>query len=84
MEFILSVLIIFWLIGIIAKFLFRRWIRKKQQQFENTFNYQKQEHQNFNRQDGDVTIKGAPTQYAKRINDNVGEYVDFEEIKEKD
>lgn len=82
LEFILSLLIIFWLVGAIGKFLFRRWLRKKQQQFEQNFNYQKQQQENYNRQEGDVTIKGTPANMNKRVNDNVGEYVDFEDVKD--
>ena len=83
LEFVLSLLIIFWLVGAIGKFLFRRWLRSKQRQFEEKFNYQKQYQEDYRRQEGDVTINGAPNM-NKRINDNVGEYVDFEDVKESD
>ena len=66
------------------KFLLKRWIRNKQQQFEHTFNYQKQEQQNFNRKEGDVTIEDTPAHYSKRVNDNVGEYVDFELVDDNE
>ena len=84
LEFILSLLIIFWLVCAIGKFLFRRWLRSKQRQFEEKFNYQKQYQEDYRRQDGDVTINGTPANANKRINDNVGEYVDFEDVKESD
>ena len=82
LEFILSLLIIFWLVGAIGKFLFRRWLRSKQRQFGQTFNYQKQYQENYKRQEGDVTIEGTPANSNKRVNDNVGEYVDFEDVKD--
>ena len=82
LEFILSLLIIFWLVGAIGKFLFRRWLRSKQRQFEQTFNYQKQYQENYNRPEGDVTIEGTPASQNKRVNENVGEYVDFEDVKD--
>ena len=48
------------------------------------YRYQKQYQEDYRRQDGDVTINGTPANANKRINDNVGEYVDFEDVKESD
>ncbi|MBR2443489.1 MAG: hypothetical protein IKB19_04230 [Rikenellaceae bacterium] len=34
-------------------------------------------------QEGDVTVHQTVRQPRKRVNDNVGEYVDFKEVKDK-
>ena len=88
MEFILSVLLIFILLGYAFRLFFRyglpwlmgRYVKKQQEKYYQGFNqaggnaYQKKE--------GEVKIK-QPRKKSKKDGGDFGEYVDFEEVDEK-
>lgn len=95
LSFILGVIIFLYLFGLISKWLFRYWINKKMRQmggsqgggfsFKGWGNQQQQQQQQQRyqerpRPDGEVKISKPATE-SRRVNSNVGEYVDFEEVK---
>lgn len=72
-------------IPIIGIFKLRRISRKMEEQArEQGFNGQGFNHQKTRRSDeGEVKVYATEDAVEKRVSDNVGEYVDFEEVKEK-
>ena len=73
-RFILILLIIFFLIRIVTRYVLRSYMKNVKQNFEN------QKNQYSNKKDGDITIN-SQAKKDKKIDQNEGDYVDFEEIK---
>jgi|LZCG01.1.fsa_nt_gb hypothetical protein len=79
-RFLLVVLLFYLLVRLFTRYLFpyflKRFIKKTQQKYEQQHSdYQ----QTSNRKKGGPKIK-IPRNYHKRKKDNLGEYVDFEEV----
>lgn len=94
LSFLFFMILGFYLLGIVGRLLLRMWVRRVQRQFEQgqgggtyskTYSWgrggaaQRAE----TRPEGDVVIQ-APATTEKKINKTVGDYVDYEEIKEDD
>ncbi|OFX67406.1 MAG: hypothetical protein A2X14_12530 [Bacteroidetes bacterium GWD2_33_33] len=60
----------------ITVFIFRRYVKKVQKQFEQQQTY----NQHQNSKEGDILIQ-KPSQSKKRGFEDKGEYIDYEEIK---
>ena len=58
--------------------LLRRYIKKKQQQFHSQFHFDNSQTKT-NEDEGNVSISKKPKK-SKTKTDDIGEYVDFEEI----
>ena len=80
-RFLFWLFLIFCMILIFAAILFpvllKRYVRKKQSQFNHQFNQQ----QDPVEKEGNVSIKTKPNKSKTDTND-IGEYVDFEEVDE--
>jgi Na+(H+)/acetate symporter ActP len=76
LKFLVIFFIVTYILGIIGRFLLKRYLKKAQQHFEQ----QKTQYQNQNKQEGDITIQKTNNS-EKIINKSEGDYVDFEEIK---
>lgn len=74
-RFILIMLIIFFIIRLITRFVLKKYIKNMQKRYEN------QHHQN-NKDEGDVTIKSSSGS-DKKIDHDVGDYVDYEEVDDE-
>jgi len=72
-RFILILFIIFFLIRIITRFILKKYVQKMQNQYKDPH------HQTQQKKEGDVTIKSSSKQ-NKKIDDDVGDYVDYEEV----
>lgn len=76
----------FYLISLLGRVFFSHWIRKKQRQFSegkgDSFRAYTwgQTDRSSKRSEGDITVS-TTRQTEKKINKNVGDYVDFEEVK---
>lgn len=68
-------LIIRWFGPILLRYVLRRVGKKFGQQFEQQFNSSGK-----SQQEGEVTIEKKPKNKRKSRNDDVGEYIDYEEI----
>ncbi len=75
----------FYLMSLLGRVFFSHWIRKKQREFTEgkgdffrTYTWGRSERPK--QTEGDITVS-ATRQTEKKINKNVGEYVDFEEVK---
>ena len=76
----------FYLISLLGRVFFSHWIRKKQRQFSEgkgdffrAYTW-RQTDRSSKRSEGDITVS-TTRQTEKKINKNVGDYVDFEEVK---
>ena len=72
-RFLLILFIIFFVIRIFTRYVFRSYAKNMQQNFEN------QKNKNNHRKEGDVTINTKPNA-GKKIDKDEGDYVDFEEL----
>ena len=75
----------FYLAGLFGRLLLGWWIRKKQREFGDggfarTYTLGSR-NASKPKPEGDVTISRAQAAPPKKINQNVGDYVDYEEIK---
>lgn len=75
LRFILILFIIFFLIRIITRYVLRSYFKNMQRNFEN------QQNQHNRKKEGDVTINTKPRK-EKKIDNDEGDYVDFEELDE--
>lgn len=92
LSFIFYCIIGFYLLGFLGRLALRLWIRRIQKRYEQNpngsnfkgyswnFGAGQQQQQQEQKSEGEVTIKTPEQQ--KRVNKNIGEYVDFEEVKD--
>ena len=66
---------------ILAPILLKRFITKMQDRFGQQFNQQNHNQQSPKQQEGKVTLEKTKTS-TKTKSDNLGDYVDFEEVEE--
>ncbi|MDB4126670.1 DUF4834 family protein [Flavobacteriales bacterium] len=66
---------------IIAPILLKRFATKMQDRFSQQFNQQNHNQQPPKQQEGKVTLEKTKTS-SKTKSDNLGDYVDFEEVEE--
>ncbi len=76
---ILTYFLIKYLFRIFAPILIKRFAKKMQDRFQQQFNQQYQGHNQT--KEGEVTIEKNKSTPKKKTND-IGEYVDFEEVNE--
>ena len=91
LSFILFLIIGFYVAGLIGRVLLRRWIMRKQKEFEQggnpfvrayTWSSGNQTRNDSQRKpEGKVTVEQTRVT-EKRVSGEVGDYVDYEEIKE--
>ena len=66
---------------ILAPFILKRFATKMQDRFGQQFNQQNYNQQTHKQQEGKVTLEKNKTS-IKTKSDNLGDYVDFEEVEE--
>ncbi|OFX26705.1 MAG: hypothetical protein A2041_08850 [Bacteroidetes bacterium GWA2_31_9b] len=76
LRFILIFFLVLYILRIVTQFIFKRYLKKIQKQFDQQQEFYK--HQNS--KEGDVIIEKTE-QSTKKVSKNDGEYVDYEEIK---
>ncbi len=73
-KFVLVLLVIYFVIRVFTRFLFRSFANRMRNNFEN-------QQQSYNqKKEGDVTINNKH-QNSKKIDKDEGDYVDFEEVE---
>ena len=84
-KFLFWFFFISYLIKMISRFLapilIKRFASKMQDRFGQQFNQQNQNQQSQNEQEGKVTLEKIKAS-KKNKSDNLGDYVDFEEVEE--
>ncbi len=78
---LLTYFLIKYLFRIFAPILIKRFANKMQDRFQQQFNQQYQNQQSPSQKEGEVTIEKKHAS-IKTKSENIGEYVDFEELEE--
>ncbi|MCD7963684.1 MAG: DUF4834 family protein [Rikenellaceae bacterium] len=91
LEIILIIVAIFYLLRILAKYLFRRFIRKSQEEFEKRFGGEGGYYKQYTwgtkgsageeQKEGEIKITKIDDK-QKKVNSQVGDYVEYEEYEE--
>lgn len=91
LSFILFLIIGFYLAGLLGRLLLRRWLVRKQKEFEQggnpffrtyTWGSGTNREESRRRPEGKVTIEQTRI-IEKQVSGEVGEYVEYEEVKER-
>ena len=69
------------MVKIFAPILLRRFAHKMQERFKQQFNNQQNNWEDLRNKEGEVSIESSDDLKDKQTND-LGEYVDFEEVEE--
>ncbi len=82
LSFILFVVLAFYLLGIVGRWFLRRWITRRQREFERAFGGHGASRPgsagNRGGRDGEVRVN-AGSSAPRRVRSDVGEYVEYEE-----
>ncbi len=81
LSFIFWCILIFYVAGIAGRWLLRRWLRNKARQFEQAAAGNHAVPGEGRRREGEVTVERIDPR-QKHVNSKVGEYVEYEEVKE--
>ena len=83
-KFLCWLFVLYYLIKVftrlLAPILLTRFINKIQERFRNQYNYEYHKSENSNEKEGKVTLEKNNNSSKTKL-DNVGDYVDFEEIE---
>lgn len=84
MTFIAVMLVVIWFVGLIARALLARWLRKRTDEYNRAAKQAQKEakRQARARREGEVRVEATREAFHKRVSNNVGDYVEFEEITE--
>jgi len=74
-RFALILFVIFFVIRVVTRYVLRSYMKNVQRNFEN------QQNQHSNKKEGDVTIN-TQAKKGKKFDQDEGDYVDYDEIKE--
>lgn len=79
-------LFVIWLVGLILRATVSRWLRKRTEEYNRAAKQAQSEarRQARSKRTGDVTIEATEAAMQKRVRRDVGDYVEFEEIKNND
>lgn len=79
----------FWLLGLIGRLVLPWWIGKKQREFQQHFGGgagsggYRQGQQQQRKEEGEVTISSKTAQNEHHVNRDIGDYVEYEDMKGK-
>jgi type II secretory pathway pseudopilin PulG len=79
---LLIIILVVWSVGWLLRMLFRRWLTSKVNEFNRAAGQAQREARRQARggREGDVTVEGDGSGTAQKVQRDVGEYVEFEEI----
>ncbi|MDR0509907.1 MAG: DUF4834 family protein [Rikenellaceae bacterium] len=87
---IFIIILVFYLISLVGRALLRGWVTKKSREFEAAARsgqgaWQGSANRNGRkaRREGEITVDATRYRENKKIGGDVGDYVDYEEIKEQ-
>ncbi|MBE9488026.1 MAG: DUF4834 family protein [Bacteroidetes bacterium] len=84
-SFVLTTIIIFFVVGYVGKILLRLWLTQKMRQFNGEQTTNKSDSSWFgrknNKKEGSVKVTKL-TEDAHKVDGKVGEYVEYEEVNE--
>lgn len=76
---VFCIVLFFYLLSLVGRAMLRVWVFKKTRQFQR----QDTTSRRRTKREGDVTIQTGEYERSKRIRSDAGDYVDYEEIKDK-
>ena len=84
-KFLFIFLAVVWFVGLIFRATFGRFLRKQTEAYQKAAKAAQKEAQRQarSRKEGEITVETTRDAGGKKVNRSVGEYVEFEEIKEK-
>lgn len=73
-----------WFFGLIGRAAINRWLRKRTEEYNRAAKAAQREakRQARGKREGDVTIEATEAAFRKRVSNDVGDYVEFEEVSE--
>lgn len=73
-----------WFFGLIGRAAINRWLRKRTDEYNRAAKAAQREakRQARGKREGDVTIEATEAAFRKRVSNDVGDYVEFEEVAE--
>ncbi len=82
LKFLLIFLAVVWFVGLIVRATFSRFLRRQTEAYQRAAKEAQRQARTRGRREGEVTVEATRSQSDKKVNRGVGEYVEFEEIKE--
>jgi hypothetical protein len=84
LTFIAVLLFVIWFVSLIARAVLARWLRKRTDEYNRAAKEAQREarRQARGRGMGEVRVEATREAFRKKVSNNVGDYVDFEEITE--
>ncbi len=95
LSFLFFVIVGFYVVGAVSRWLLRRWIGRKQQEFAERFgggqgggfrgySWNSGARTRSSSREGEVTVQQTAQTPKKRVSGTVGDYVEFEEISARE
>lgn len=87
MKFLTVLFFIFlgiWLFGLFTRALVAGWLRRRTEELNRVARRAQDEARRRSHHEGEITIETTETTIEKKVSRNVGDYVEFEEIKNND
>ncbi|MDR0907385.1 MAG: DUF4834 family protein [Rikenellaceae bacterium] len=82
LTFIFVVVVVFWFVGLIARAVLARWLRRRTDEYNRAIKEAQREARRAGRDEGTVRVETTREAVHKRVSRDVGDYVEFEEICE--
>ncbi|MDR2882877.1 MAG: DUF4834 family protein [Alistipes sp.] len=82
-KFLIILLLVVWFVGLIIRATLSRFLRRQTEAYQRAAKEAQRQARARGKREGDVTVEAARSQTDKKVNRGVGEYVEFEEIKEQ-
>ncbi len=81
-KFLIILLAVVWFVGLIVRATFSRFLRKQTEAYQRAAKEAQRQARAKGRREGEVTVEATRAQVDKKVSRGVGEYVEFEEIKD--
>jgi cell division protein FtsI/penicillin-binding protein 2 len=84
LTFIFVVVVVIWFMGLIARAVVVRWLRHRTDEYNRAAKEAQREAKRAarGRSEGEVRVEATNESFRKRVSNDVGDYVEFEEITE--
>ncbi len=83
LKFLFFVIVGIWLVGLILRAVFSRWLRRRTEEYNRAAENARKEasrQARGGRREGEVTVELTESTVEKKVSHGVGEYVEFEEV----
>ncbi len=83
-KFLVIFLAVVWFVGLIIRATLGRFLRKQTEAYQRAAKEAQRQARTRGKREGEVTVEATRDAAGKKVNRSVGEYVEFEEIKNSD